>query len=226
MLSPPASRARPPQNVAKSIPWPRAQSSIRACANGAIGTCGARSGSETMCSRCTPAHAARPIRGGPPDRRRTPSPARHIRRPAARPGRPCRPGCTRRDAGCRAPRAARSAAARHWSPRLVSTTMSAVSASAPSASRACGTRVCRAISVGKKPPSFSRISSSDRCDPSPRRIFHPDQSLSPRLNAIWCASSSHAPKCRTMCSSTSSQSVISNGLMLRASRAPEPTPRA
>ena len=125
-------------------------------------------------------------------------------------------GCRRLRGGCRGRRAGRPASGCASSPRLVRMTMSATSPIRPSASSAPGTSVWRCISPRKK------ASSSGQTWSSGDRLARVDDRSSPRRNwpvskAKWmpCASSSQSAKWATMCSSTSSQSVISSGPLHR-----------
>ena len=96
-------------------------------------------------------------------------------------------------------------------PRLVRMTMSATSPIRPSASTAPGTSVWRCISPRKKASSRIQAWSSASGSPVSTTGHRVGEAARLEREADVCSASSHSAKWLTMCSSTSSQSVISSG---------------
>ena len=176
----------------------------------------ASSGSDTMCSRWTPRRVARDrvvVDGQVVDEHRHGLGAYSAT--SARRARPCRPGCT--STRWSMPNAASCSIRgwRHSSCRLVRTTMSRPARPAAAAPRR---RAAPASGAPSRPGRSRRAApTSPRGSDAARRrggvIAVVEVAPRRASKSIACASSSQVRKCRTMCSSTSSQSVISSGLM-------------
>src|SRR4051794_23408149 len=101
-------------------------------------------------------------------------------------------------------------------------TISARSPIAASASRAPATRLWRCISRSKKRSSRGQTCSRVTGLPAASRSA-PEKAGASSANTSLCSSATHSAKCGAKWSSTSSQSLISSGLlMLRAPPAPPP----